>query len=435
MDVQQSQEVSPGRVAAAARLRAKIDDRSAVVVVIGLGYIGTASMEGLLAAGFEVHGYDRDKAAVDRLRGHVAGLPAAAVGRWSASSDESLLARADIVLVAVRTLVRSDWSVSLEPLKAVARAIGQHTTGDRLVLIQSTLPPGTTRSFADEWLGKGDHTGLFVAHTPERLRAGDTQWTLKTIPHLVGGVDASSTELASHLLGTVCNTVVPVSSPEVSELSKLLENAFLAMGIGFIGEMTRLSHAMGISAEEVARAAATKPFGYFAFYPGAGIGGHCIPNDLQILRRAIRELGLNAPLLDGTSAAADDMPKVVVDFLVDQLREHGQEIAGSRVLLVGVGFKIGSSDTTDTPARDVVRYLRQLDAEVSFADSLVPAFVVDGDPVPRAREVVPGRYNAAIVLTGDASLPGEVLAAAVPVLLDAGGGRVHPGGLPGALQL
>lgn len=433
MDVQQSQQNPQARSEAAARLMAKIDDRSARVVVIGLGYIGTASMEGLLDAGFAVHGYDRDRAAVERFKASVAQSHAGA--RWSVGTDESALVGADVILVAVRALVKSDWTVNLEPLKAVARAIGQHSRGDRLIVIQSTLPPGITRAFATEWLGKGDHTGLFVAHAPERLRAGDTQWTLKTIPHLVGGVDASSADLAGHLLGAVCNSVVPVSSPEVSELSKLLENAFLAMGISFIGEMTRLSHALGVSAEEVARAAATKPFGYYAFYPGAGIGGHCIPNDLQILRRAIRDLGLNAPLLDGTSAAADDMPKVVVDFLADQLHERGTDIAGAKVLLVGVGFKIGSSDTTDTPARDVVRSLRVRDAEVYFVDSLVPAFLVDGEPVPRARELTPGRFQAAIVLSGDAAVSGEALAAAAPLLIDAGGGRAHAGGLPGALKL
>lgn len=435
MDAQQKQVGTGHRAEAAARLASMIEDRSAAVAVVGLGYIGTASMEGLLEAGFEAHGYDRSKEAVDRFRKQAETLGAKSV--WSAGTDETVLARADVVLVAVRALVRNDWSVNLEPLKAVARALQQHPRPNRLVIIQSTLPPGTTRTFFSEWLGMGDDATVFVAHAPERLRAGDQEWTLKTIPHLLGGTDEAATKLATQMMGAVCNTVVPVSGPEVSELSKLLENAFLAMGIGFIGEMTRMSHALGISAEEVARAAATKPFGYFAFYPGAGIGGHCIPNDLQILRRAIRELGLNAPLLDGTSAAADDMPKVVVDFLSDRMVEHGQSLRGGRVLLVGVGYKIGSSDTTDTPARDVVRYLREIGADVYYTDHRVPAFMVDGESVPAVGrgELEAGRFDAAIVLTGDEKLEGALLAATAGVIVDAGGGRVVPGGLPGGLQL
>lgn len=422
------------RAAAAARLEAAIADRSAVCVVIGLGHVGTTTLEAILDAGFEAHGYDRDPVAVARFQARPNSKTRERPG--SASTDETVLARADIVLVAVRALVRQDWSVNLEPLKSVAKALRNHPRGDRLVLIQSTLPPRITRAFAEEWLGADETT--FVAHTPERLQAGDSQWTFKNTPHLTGGVDEPSGALARGFFATFCDEVVQCRSSEVSEVSKLMENAFLAVGISFIGEMSRMSHALGISAQDVAAAAATKPFGYLAFYPGSGIGGHCIPNDLQILRRAIRDLGMDAPLLDGTTAAAADMPRVVVDHLADLLQEYkGQSLEGQRVLLVGVGFKVGSADTTDTPARDLVRYLRQIGAIPVYVDSAVPGFIVDGERVERvgASALTPGAFAVGVVHSGDRKIDGAALEAAVSVLLDAGGGRIHPGGLPGAHRL
>lgn len=438
MDSQQ-QPTAPAddRKAAQERLVRLIDARTAVVVVIGLGTAGTSMMASVLAAGFEAHGFDRSADAVARFSAHAAGWEAPKGRAWSAGTDESVLARADVVLIAVRALVRQDWSVNLEPLKSVANTLSNHPRGQRLVLIESTLPPGTTRTFAEEWMGLGPNSNVFVANCPERLQAGGSAWTLRNTPHLVGGIDAAATTTASAFLSTLCDTVVPVSQPEVAEVSKLLENAFLAVGISFIGEMTRLSHALGISAEEVANAAATKPFGYYAFYPGPGIGGHCIPNDLQILRRAIRDLGLNAPMLDGTSAAAADLPKTLVDYLGNLLIEHGKNFTGLRVLIIGVGFKIGSRDTTDTPARDVVRYLRNLDAIPVYLDSGVPRFIVDGEAVASVSvaQLKPGMFEAGIVHSGDSVVTGEQLTAAVKILLDAGGGRLISGGLPGAARL
>ena len=373
----------------------------------------------------------RPRSARARLGDLSAGKP------WSTGTDESVLARADVVVISVRAMVRQDWSINLEAMRRTANGLKNHPRAERLVIIDSTLPPGTTRTFAEEWLGVTPDSGVFVVHAPERIQAGNEKWNFSNTPHLVGGMDATATGLADRFLSAFCSSVVPCSSPEVTELSKLLENAFMAMGIGFIGEMTRLSHALGVSAEEVAHAAATKPFGYYAFYPGPGIGGHCIPNDLQILRRAIRDLGLDAPLLDGTSAAAADLPRTVVDYLGYLLREHGHAFAGLRVLVVGVGFKVGSPDTTDTPARDVIRYLRQIDAIPVYLDSGVPRFIVDGEPVERidVEDLRPGQFEAGIIHSGDAQLTGGQLTAAVKILLDAGGGRLIRGGVPGAARL
>ena len=415
------------RTQAEAHLRQAIAARTAKVGVAGLGKRGSAALRALAEVGFSAVGTDRSAEVAAKWAG----------GAVSVGTDDAALADCDVVLIAVPAVVRSDWSVDLVPLRRVAAALRAAGDRPRLVLVESTLPPGTTRALATDLLGVGPDSAVFVAHTPDRLQAGNTSWNLTNTPIVVGGVDAGSGRLAEALWSTVCAQVVTVSSPEVAEVTKLVENAFTAVNISFIGEITRLSHALGISADEVTRAAATKPYGYLPFYPGAGIGGYCIPNDFQILRRAIRDANLNTPLLSGTAEAASDLPKAVVDHLADLVEGRGGTLEGERVLLVGVGFKVGSSDTTDTPARDVVRTLRQRGAVPVYVDAGVPSFTVDGEPVPRidGGTLGPGAYSAGIVLSGDATVPGRQLLAAARVLLDAGGGRVSPGGIEGAARL
>jgi UDP-N-acetyl-D-glucosamine dehydrogenase len=221
----------------------------------------------------------------------------------------------------------------------------------------------------------------------------------------------------------LCDTVVPVSSPEVSELSKLLENAFLSVNIGLVNEITRLSLSLGVQSQEVCEAAATKPFGYLPFYPGPGVGGHCLPNDLWLLANSARSHGWNPELLDGAIAVNAHAPLLVVDRIEQLLREKGKELRGASILLVGVGFKPGSGDTTLSPAFTVVRELRERGAFPSFSDSRVPRFEVDGIPVPAITpaEITKGAFNAVTILSGDDRLKPDALTGVADVLLDASG--------------
>jgi UDP-N-acetyl-D-glucosamine dehydrogenase len=339
------------------------------------------------------------------------------------------------VFIAVRALVDAGGRVDLEPLEAAEATIRSWPGADRLILVETTLPPGTTRSFADRLAGLPHGDGIFVAHTPERLSVGHNWRDFRRIPHLAGGVDAAAGRLALRVLSRLCETVVPVSCPEVSELSKLLENAFITVGAALAGEITGIAGALGIEASEVCAAAATKSQGYHAFHPGPGVGGHCLPNDLRMLAGAARALGREAPLLDGAAMVTARMPSLVADRLESRLARSGLALAGARVLLVGVGFKIGSSDTAETPARDVIRVLRGRGALPCYLDHSVASFEVDGIAVPRidaaalARETFPG----GIVLAGDPSIEASLLRGAVRILLDAGGGRVlrgAPGDMP-----
>jgi UDP-N-acetyl-D-glucosamine dehydrogenase len=418
------------RARAAERMTARLRGEGCRCGVIGLGFIGSTLMDALIAAGVEAHGVDRDPVAVDRfLADHAQGTPAPE--RWSVGSDPAVLSDSDAVFVAVRLPVAANGEVDVETLRSVASVL-RSLPGERLVLLESTVPPGTTRRFAS-WLG--ERADLFVAHSPERLAVGHDWQMLKGIPHLVAGVDAQATRLAEAFLRRICDTVVPVSSPEVTELSKLLENAFLSVGIALVGEVTRLAHDLGVSAREVSDAAATKPFGYYAFYPGPGVGGHCLPNDLRMLAEVARAAGKASPLLEAAITANAEHASRVVDRLDDLLRRNGSTLRSARVLCVGMGFKPGSPDTTATPAVEVMRLLRARGAEPLYVDSRVASFEVDSIAVPRLApaELATSRISAVLVLAGDPELSEQQLPG--KVVLDAGGGAVLAGGLRSAHRL
>jgi len=442
------------------RLARCIHDRSARCAVVGLGFIGTTLMDALAAAGFEAHGYDRLPGVVERFRTHASRRGLAGARPFSARSDPSALSGASIVIVAVRAIVGADGTADLEPLSSAADAIRAYPHPERLLILTSTVPPGTTRRFATDWLRRSTGDGTFVAHAPERLSVGHDWKNLKVIPHLVGGLDPASTRLAKGFLSCLCERVATVSAPEVSELSKLLENAFITVGVGLTGEIMKIANGLGISASEVCEAAATKTLGYYPFLPGPGVGGHCLPNDIRMLRAVATRLGWEAPLLAGASRVTAEQPRWIVDRLESLLAGAGglpssagpgppedstRPAAGRapsplrecRVLLVGVGFKIGTSDTTETPAREIVRTLRSRGAQPVYLDSQVPAFEVDGEEVTRidARDLTDGSFPAGIVLAGDRSLEASLLRGAVRVLLDASGRGALRGDLEDAERI
>ncbi len=420
------------RARAAERLAARLHGGECRCGVIGLGFIGSTVMDALVACGIEAHGVDRDRAAVDRYRA-TRSQGASGPRPRSVGTDPAVLNGTDAVFVAVRLPVSASGEVDLEALLDVASTL-RAIPGERLVLLESTVPPGTTRRFAG-WLG--ERADCFVAHSPERLAVGHDWQMLKRIPHLVAGVDEHATRPAETLLRRICDTVVPVSAPEVSELSKLLENAFLSVGIALVGEVARLAHELGVSAREVSDAAATKPFGYYAFHPGPGVGGHCLPNDLRMLGDVARATGKRSPLLDAAIAANAEHSARVVDRLDAVLRSNGAKLDAARVLLVGLGFKPGSADTTATPARDVVRLLRARGAETMYVDSRIDSFEVDSVPVPRivTDELATSRITAVLVLAGDPELSEQQLLAPSAIVLDAGGGAILAGGLRSAHRL
>lgn len=396
--------------------------------VIGLGFIGSTLMDALRVSRIETHGFDRDARAVVRYRARRD--PAGELGdtTWSVGTDVRVLDRADVIFVAVRAPVDARGLTDLEPLENAGRCIRGLEPRERLIVVVSTLPPGTTRRFASSCSeGRSD---IFVVHSPERLSVGHDWRMLRRLPHLVGGVDVRSSRLGLSFLGRVFDQVVPVSAPEVSELSKLLENAFISVGVALIGEITRIAHGLGIPARDVTEAAATKSFGYHAFHPGPGIGGHCLPNDLAMLAQIARSLGFDAALVEAAAQVAALQPRLVVDRAESVLSgaEHG--LRGARVLLVGMGFKPGTADTTASPAEGVVRELRRRKSSPCYVDSRVDSFSVDGEDVPRVEvgELESQTFRIALVLAGDPAVSSETLERSAETIVDAGGGFVLAGG-------
>jgi UDP-N-acetyl-D-glucosamine dehydrogenase len=399
--------VSPAaasRADTARELVERIHARTLRCGVVGLGHVGSVLAEAVASAGFDVTGHDRLHSAKTSLAER---LPGVAV-----STTPELLGAADAIVVATRPEAPAGAAEALRP---IADLVNELAPRPRLILVASTVPPGATRA-----LHAATGRQHFVAHGPERLRAEDDVATFGRIPHLVGGVDEESLLVGAAFLATLCRDVVTVSVPEVSELSKLLENAFRATGIALVGEMTRLAHALGISAAEVGRAAATKPFGYHAFHAGPGVGGHCLPNDLAMLEASALAAGVASPFLAAAQDALERMPVSIVDHLLGAAA-RGSSPAGRRVLIVGTGFKPGSSEQANPPAAPIVRELRRRDVAPSFFDSKNDRLVVDGLSVPRAAraEVDASRFDAALILADDEALPKGELARSIPIVVDA----------------
>jgi len=405
------------------KLKVDIDARRATCAVIGLGFVGKAIVEALLSAGFVVRGYDCDSTAVRRLHEQFS----QAGSTFQSSADLDILRDVRVVFIAIRTQFDNHGRMVGKPYEdLIATLVPRVAQNGVLVLFISTVPPGTTSRFAELWHKQNAHPPLAVACSPERLAVGQDWRQLRVTPRLVGGTDASVTQIAKQLLLTFTDRVIAVSRPEVCEVSKLLENTFRCVGIALISEITRLAHAMNLSSSEICEAAATKPDGYFPFFPGPGIGGHCLPNDQRILQQAFQELGMTAPVLDAADRATQELPAQLVQHLERCLLSRGQRMSEAAVLLVGVGFKPGSDDTTNTPAEAVVRALRNAGADVQYADTRVSHFVVDDTPVNRVQLDFPpaNTYGAALLLSGDSAYSLKHVCELATVVIDAGGGRI-----------
>jgi UDP-N-acetyl-D-glucosamine dehydrogenase len=413
-------------------LLVRIASRRTTCGVVGLGFIGSTYMDALVNAGFPVRGFDRSPATVDRFRDWMSARNPESGSRWSADSDPAVLDGAEVVVVAVRVLPREDNTIDLEPLGSASEMLRGRMRDPGLILLASTLPPAATRCFA---ASMAPRPGILVAHSPERLSVGHDRSDLRRIPHLLAGVDAAATRAGAAFLSAICDRVVELSGPEVSELAKLLENAFLTTGIALSNEITRIAHVLGVPAQEVCEAAATKAEGYFPFFPGPGMGGHCLANDLAILRSTAARGRASSLFLDAVAETSSCGPVLVLHRLEAILKELGWTLRNLPILLVGVGFKPGTADTTGSPARELARLLRQDGADLSYLDSRVPEFDVDGAFLRRiAPDALDGRTRAAIVISGDPAAPLHRLAACAGLVLDTRGRSAEPR-LPGVYTL
>ena len=392
-------------------LQARLRDRSARTGVIGLGYVGLPLVMELAKAGYHVTGYDVDARKVERLRkgeSYVGDVPSAELkkivdeGRFVPTTDPSVLADVDTIDICVPTPLSKTRDPDMSFIDSALDHIAAHLHAGQLVVLESTTYPGTTEEVI---LPRLQETGLevgkdfFLAFSPERVDPGNPQFNTGNIPKVVGGITPQCTEMAATLFGETLSTVVKVSSARVAETVKLLENTFRSVNIGLVNEIAQMCHKMDIDVWEVIDAAATKPFGFMPFYPGPGLGGHCIPVDPFYLSWKARASGFEARFIELAGFVNRSMPEYVVDLTARALNDVGRAIRKSRILVMGVAYKSNIDDVRESPSLDILQLLHERGAELHWHDPFVPA-LKDFDFATRVDDLADGqRYDAAIITT------------------------------------
>jgi len=372
------------------RLLARINDRTARVGVIGLGYVGLPLAVELGKAGFHVVGYDVSARVVEGLmagRSHIQDVPTEEVaalvraGRFEATTDDSRLAELDAISIAVPTPLGKTRDPDMSYVLSARDTILRNAHPGLLIVLESTTYPGTTRELflpSFEKLGFTVGIDVFLAFSPERVDPGNTVFLTKNTPKVVGGITPACTELATAFYQSSIDTIVTVSSPEAAELTKLLENTFRAVNIGMVNEMAIVCDKLGVDVHEVIDAAATKPFGFMKFTPGPGIGGHCIPLDPHYLAWKMRTLNYKTRFIDLASEINSQMPSFVMEKVTLALNEDRKPVNGSRALVLGVAYKKDINDVRESPSLDIIRLLGLHGAEVAFHDPHVSMVREDG---------------------------------------------------------
>ena len=380
-------------------LQDKIANRTAYVAVIGLGYVGLPLATAFARAGFRTLGVDVNQRKVDSIvagRSYIPDVPDDGLvphvesGRLTATSDYDVLREADAIFICVPTPYDAQRAPDLSYIQAASYGIRLRMKPGQLVVLQSTTYPGTTEEIVQPILEKsGLKAGedFYLAFSPERIDPGNRQWSAYNTPKVVGGITPECTQLAADLLRQMGAPVHLVSSPRAAELTKLLENTFRAVNIALVNELALLAERMGIDFWEVVAAAKTKPFGFMSFYPGPGVGGHCIPVDPYYLSWKAREYDYYTEFIELAGEVNQAMPYHVVDLVSQALSCHKKPLCGARVLVLGVAFKSDIDDARNSPAERVIELLLGRGAEVCYHDPYVPCFQV-GDDVFHRQTVV-----------------------------------------------
>ena len=371
-------------------LKRKIEERSARVHVIGLGYVGLSLAVELARAGFTVRGIDVDLERVARLNRGQSYLvdvatdtlaPLVSSGRLTATTAFDEAGQADALIICVPTPLRKSKEPDISFIVASLESLVPHLHQGQLLVLESTTFPGTTEEVVQPRLeGAGLVVGVdaFLAFSPERVDPGNRKFTTANIPKVVGGVTPSCTELAACLYRHVTTSVFEASSPRVAETAKLLENTFRSVNIALANELAFACRKIGVDPWEVIEAAATKPFGFMPFYPGPGIGGHCIPVDPLYLSWKVRLTGYEAQFIALADQINRAMPEHVVHLVASALNDRGRPVRGSSILVLGVTYKADVNDIRESPALEIVEQLARRGAQIAYADPFIPQLAVDG---------------------------------------------------------
>jgi UDP-N-acetyl-D-glucosamine dehydrogenase len=407
-------------------------NREARVGVVGLGYVGLPLAIVLAEAGFRVIGIDSDPDKAkslnkgqsyikDVLHRQVESL--IAQEKFEASVSYQALEGVDAVIICVPTPLRKTGDPDLSFIVSAVRALRPVIHAEMLIILESTTYPGTTREMVQPELeASGLKVGedIFLAFSPERVDPGRKDWTTVNTPKVIGGITPTCTEVAAAFYGQAMESVVRVSSAEVAEMTKLLENTFRAVNIGLVNEVALMCDRLGIDVWEVIEAAASKPFGFMKFTPGPGLGGHCIPIDPLYLSWKLKSVKYNARFIELASEINTSMPRYVVERVQDALNDRKKPLRGSRLLILGVAYKPNVSDTRESPALDVIGLLLEKKARVEYYDPYVPSLKQEGWSLKSVPDLVEAaeRADCVVVITNHDSVDYAAVAEAADLIFD-----------------
>ncbi len=412
------------------QLKEKLEKRQANVGVIGLGYVGLPLAVEFARAGFTVTGFDVDEskvASINAGRSYILDVKnedvaaCVAAGRLQATTDMSKLAGMDAVDICVPTPLRKTKDPDMSYVVSAAEEIARYIHPGMLIVLESTTYPGTTAEVLQPMFeAKGLTVGkdFYLAFSPERVDPANEKYNTRNTPKVVGGTTPACSEAAVALYSAAVDTIVPVSSTQVAEMVKLLENTFRAVNIGLVNEIALMSHRMNINVWEVIDAARTKPFGFMPFYPGPGLGGHCIPIDPFYLSWKAKQSGFECRFIDLAGAVNGSMPEYVVERISGALNSRKKAINGSRIHLFGIAYKRDVSDMRESPALDILQLLHRRGAEVSYSDPYVPTLKEGSVTLESIAEGDVNGIDCAVITTDHTAFKYSAMPGRFPLVVD-----------------
>jgi UDP-N-acetyl-D-glucosamine dehydrogenase len=417
------------------KLEGKIKSKTAVIGIVGLGYVGLPLAVAFGEAGYKVVGFDVQEKKVDSVNKGVSYISditseslKALVDKkmLEATNDEKRISEVDAISICVPTPLTKTKDPDLSYVVLESNVISKHLRTGQLVILESTTYPGTTRDVVKTILEKSGLKGgkdFYLAFSPERVDPGNPSYNVKNTPKIVGGIDKPSTEMASLLYQQIVKEVIPVTSPEVAEMTKVFENIFRSVNIALVNELAQLCERMGISVWEVIAAASTKPYGFMPFYPGPGVGGHCIPLDPYYLANKARELDFHTRFIELAAEINENMPYYIVTCIMEALNERGKILKNARVLVMGVAYKTDSDDYRESPSLKLIELLKEKGARVSYNDPFLPKMKFpDGEAQSvELNEATLKTFDCAVIATGHSAYKNQALLNKAQLVFDTRG--------------